>query len=278
MIVYFNGQYLPKQEAKISPDDRGFLFADGVYEVIRAYQGRLFQTDPHLQRLARSLRELQIGGPDPEIFREVAQQLLHHNQLGDSDALVYIQVTRGAAPRRHTFPGSHVSPTVYATATPFNPPREKMEQGIKIILTPDLRWTRCDIKSVSLLPNVLASQQAQESDAAEAVFVRDGALTEGTHTNFAAVRNGQLVTYPKSHYILGGITREVVLSLCANLNIPVKEFPLLEKDLPSAEEMMLLGTTSEIMPVVRVNDWPVGDGQPGPITQKLQQAFRRRVG
>jgi D-alanine transaminase len=275
MIVYFNNQFMPKNRVKISPDDRGFLFADGAYEVIRAYNGKLFEIDRHLKRMARSLRELRIESPGSETFKEVAEQLIRDNNLQDGEALVYIQVTRGVAPRQHVFPGNDTPPTVYAYASSFQPSLEKLAYGVKIRLVPDIRWTRCDIKSVSLLPNVLVHQQAKESGADEAVFVRDGAITEGSHTNFGAVFEGQIVTYPKSHYILAGITREVVLDLCRELNIPVKEFPILADDLKRADEALLMSTSSEVMPVVQVDEWSVGDGKPGPITTTLQRAFRK---
>jgi D-alanine transaminase len=277
MIAYFNNQFIPKEEVKISPDDRGFLFADGVYEVIRAYKGKLFKVDAHLQRMERSLRELGLDGPNEEKFRNIAEQLIQDNELENGEALVYIQVTRGVAPRRHAFPGNDTPSTVYVTATPFQPPHAEMKQGVKIILAPDIRWARCDIKSIALLPNVLANQQAKENDAAEAIFVRDGAITEGTHTNFCAVFDGELVTYPQNNYILAGITRSVVLDLCRELNIPGREFPIFERDLKDADELMLTGTTSAVTPVVQVEDWPVGDGRPGPMTTMLQRAFRELV-
>jgi D-alanine transaminase len=274
MIVYFNGRLVPKEDVRISPDDRGFLFADGVYEVIRSYDGRLFRAKDHFRRMDRSLRELLIDGPDLDDLRDVAEQLIQCNDLGRGDAKLYIQITRGVAPRRHSFPGEHTPPTVYVSASHFRPPHEKWKYGVKIILVPDIRWARCDIKSVALLPNVLVSQQARERGAEEAVFVRDGVITEGSHTNFCAVFDGQLVTHPKSNYILAGIMREVVLDLCGELNIPFREFPIFEGELREADELMILGTTSEIMPVVQVNDWKVGDSRPGPITTKLQRAFR----
>jgi D-alanine transaminase len=253
MIVYFNGRLVPKEDVRISPDDRGFLFADGVYEVIRSYDGRLFRAKDHFRRMDRSLRELLIDGPDLDDLRDVAEQLIQCNDLGRGDAKLYIQITRGVAPRRHSFPGEHTPPTVYVSASHFRPPHEKWKYGVKIILVPDIRWARCDIKSVALLPNVLASQQARER---------------------GAVFDGQLVTHPKSNYILAGIMREVVLDLCGELNIPFREFPIFEGELREADELMILGTTSEIMPVVQVNDWKVGDSRPGPITTKLQRAFR----
>lgn len=275
MIVYFNGEFLPKEAVSISPDDRGFLLADGVYEVVRAYEGKLFQANAHLQRLARSMRELRLSGPATLELTGIVEHLITDNNLTTGDATVYLQITRGAASRRHAFPPDDTPPTIYATASSFHPATEKMTQGVKTILVPDIRWTRCDIKSISLLPNVLANQQAKESGVEEAVFVRDGAITEGSHTNVAGVFNGTLVTYPTSHYILGGITRQVVIDLCHQLNIPVKEFPILIDSLPDIDEMMLMSTTSEITPIVQVDNRVIGDGKPGPITTKLQQAFRK---
>lgn len=274
MIVFLNGQFVPTAEARISPDDRGFLFADGVYEVVRVYGGRLFEAQAHWNRLARSLRELRLTGAEQIDFGKVSEELIARNDLGTADAIVYLQITRGAAPRKHAFPSPAVPPTVYGYAAPYEVPRQPLAQGVKAIVVPDIRWTRCDIKTVSLLPNVLANQQAHEAGAVEAVLVRDGAVTEGSHSNFAAVFDGVLVTAPLSNYILGGITRGVVLGLCRKLGIPVREFPILEQELPQAEEMMLLGTTTEVLPVVQLGDRPVGGGRPGPVTLKLQQAFR----
>jgi len=273
MIAYFNGQYVSKENIKISPDDRGFLFADGVYEVIRSYGGRLFRIDDHLSRLSHSLGELRMAPVSLSHLKTVADQLLHRNNLENEDATLYIQITRGVAPRKHPFPDPETSPTVYVSASVLQPSPAEWETGIAVILVPDLRWGRCDIKSVGLLPNVLASQQAKEQGASEAVFVRDGVITEGSHTSFCAVFDGALVTHPANHHILAGITRSVVLDLCVTLGISVRESPILERTLKGASELMVLGTTSEVVPVVRVDDWAVGDGKPGPITSKLKQAF-----
>ena len=276
-IVYFNTQYLPRTTVKISPDDRGFLFADGVYEVIRAYKGRLFRMDLHLKRLARSLRELKINGPSMERIAEISDALIQRNNLKDADAAIYIQITRGAAPRKHAFPKSAPSPTVYLNAFTVQPPVEAWEKGAKAITAPDIRWTRCDIKSVSLLPNVLASQAAAEAGAEDAIFIRDGFVTEGSHTNVCAVFKGRLQTHPKNNYILPGVTREVVLSLCADLNIPVSQTPISANSLPRADELMLLGTSTEVMPIVQLDNRRVSNGKPGPITRKLQEAFWRQT-
>jgi D-alanine transaminase len=273
MIVYYNGQFVSKEKVALSPDDRGFLFADGVYEVIRSYGGKLFKIKEHFNRLAFSLQELRISGLDLGHLKKVAQELIQKNHLEDSDAVIYIQITRGAATRQHAFPDEETSPTVYTAPSLFQPPEDKWATGIKIILVPDIRWLRCDIKSVALLPNVLACQQAREQGADEAVFVRDGAVTEGSHTSFGAVFDGHLVTHPETNHILPGITRSVVLDLCPKLNIPVRESPILAKELNKADELMTLGTTTEVMPVVQVDDRVVGNGKPGPITTKLQLAF-----
>ena len=277
MIVYFAGEFLPKEDVRISPDDRGFLFADGAYEVIRSYNGKLFRLTAHLLRLENSLRAIHVNAPDTKELQDAAVQLIERNDLSRGDAALYVQVTRGVAPRKHAFPPSNTPATVYMSASPFRALPEQVEHGVRVILVPDIRWLRCDIKSVALLPNVLASQQAKENGAYEAVFVRDGIVTEGSHTNLAAVFDGQLITHPKTNHILPGITREVVLALCQELDLPCSESPISAMKLGEADELMLLGTTTEVMPVVQVDDWQVGTGQPGPVTRTLQQAFRQLV-
>jgi D-alanine transaminase len=272
MIVYFNGNFIEKEMVRISPDDRGFLFGDGVYEVIRVYHGELFRAQDHIERLTRSISQMRIRDVDVPRIESIAQELVRQNDLQE-DATVYIQVTRGAAPRRHHFPAPGTPPTVYISASPFVPPENKWETGIKVILVPDTRWARCDIKSIALVPNVMANQQAREHGADEAIFVRDGVVMEGTHSSFATIIAGQLMTHPLTNYILPSITRQVTLELCAKLNIGVKEFPIFESELKQADELMILGTTTEVMPVVQVNDWQVGNGQPGTVTRRLQQAF-----
>ena len=275
MIVYFNGRFMPKKEVSISPDDRGFLFADGVYEVIRCYNGKMFKAEEHFERLRRSLHGLRIAWPDIENVGDICEQLLRENGLKkQGGAGIYMQVTRGAAPRKHMFPQDDLPPTVYASVSPYEPDREKWDRGVKVILAPDIRWARCDIKSLSLLPNVLASQQAEEQGAEDAVLIRDGAITEGSRTSFCAVFDGRVAIYPESNYTLGSITRGVVLELCRDLDIPVRQFPISVHDLKNADECMLLGTHSEVTPVVQVDDWEVADGTPGPVTRRLQDAYR----
>jgi len=277
MIVYLNGQYIPREQAFIDVDDRGFLFADGVYEVIHSYESHLFQMDAHLQRMEHGLRSLHIAIDDVQVMRGVAERLIAENGLTSGEVIVYIQITRGAAPRTHGFPPADTLPTVYATATQYTPQRDQAEEGIAAILVPDLRWARCDIKSLALLPNVLARQRAIEAGVADAIFVRDGVALEGTSSNFFGVFNGEVITAPKTNYILSGITRDVVIRLCADVGVPVHETPILEHQLGEAEELFLTSAILEIRPIVRLNDHPVGTGIPGPVTRRIQQAFRDLV-
>lgn len=273
MTVYFNGNFVDKSEVSISPDDRGFLFGDGVYEVIRSEDGRLFQPDAHVRRLEQSLRKIRLSGVDAEALVDSVHSLLHHNDLQDRPAKIYLQVTRGVAPRQHAFPDVPTDPTVYATASPHDPPVDKWENGVRVILRPDRRWSRCDIKSTALLPNVLANQEAQENDAYETVLVREGFITEGSHTSVLGVFDDTVVTHPITNRILPSITRKVTLDLCRNLGIPVRETPILEEDLSDADELILAGTTTGVMPIIQVDDSLVADGTPGPITRDLQEAF-----
>ncbi|MBN1780821.1 D-amino-acid transaminase [bacterium] len=273
MIVYYNGSYMQKDSVSISPDDRGFLFGDGTYEVIRVYNSRIFRMSDHLKRLKHSLHEIEIRSLDVAHLEHVGKTLIEKNPETAQDAVLYIQVTRGTAARSHLFP-EHIEPTVYAALSGAPAGRTAIDNGLKIILLQDQRWGRCDIKSISLLANVLAAEEARKQDAYEAVFVRDSVITEGTRTNIAAVFDGTVETHPTGHRILGGITRDVVLELCHRENIPVREQAIAEARLYEADEIFLMGTTTEIGPVIRVNDREIGSGRPGPVTQRLQKSFR----
>jgi D-alanine transaminase len=275
-IAYFNGRYLPKDEVRLSPEDRGFLFGDGVYEVIRSYEGKLFALEAHLARMRFGLCELGINGVDVEELGEVAAELVRRNALAQGDATVYLQVTRGAAPRTHFFPDPPVPPTVYAQAGRFTPKGDPAH-GIATITVPDVRWARCDIKTVQLLPNCLANQRARASGAQEALFVRDGVVLEGSHSSLFFVFGEEVRTAPKNNYILPSITRDVVLMSCRAAGIPARETPVFVHELPRATEAFLAGTTVEVMPIVRVDGTPVGGGRPGPVTRRLQELFRERV-
>jgi D-alanine transaminase len=275
-IAYFNGRYLPKDEVHLSPEDRGFLFGDGVYEVIRSYEGKLFALQAHLARMRFGLCELGIAGADVDELGEVAAELIRRNTLGQGDATVYLQVTRGAAPRTHFFPDPPVPPTVYAQAGRFTPKGDPAT-GIAVITVPDIRWARCDIKTVQLLPNCLANQRARAAGAQEALFVRDGVVLEGSHSSLFFVFGEEVRTAPKNNYILPSITRDVVLMSCRAAGIPAREVPVFQHELPRITEAFLAGTTVEVMPIVRIDGAPVGDGRPGPVTRRLQELFRERV-
>ena len=279
MIAYFNGEYMDKEQVRISPDDRGFLFGDGLYEVIRSYRGNLFLGDEHIQRLNYGARQLRLKDTDFSYLKEVGLELIRKNDLEDQDATIYFQVTRGAASRSHTFPTPAPDLTIYGTAQTFNHKlcREHQENGISSVTISDNRWARCDMKTTSLTANVLANQQAADQGCPEAVLVRDGVLLEGTHSNFMAVVDGTLRTAPLSNYILGGITRNHVLDLCKKLDIKVEERPVYERDMARISEMMVVGTTTEVTPIINLNGTPVGDGIPGPMARRLQKALSQEI-
>ena len=281
MRVYLNGEYLPRSEARVSVDDRGFLFGDGVYEVTRAVGGRLFEEEAHWRRLEWGLGQLAIQPPEGfgrEAVRDISERLLRDNGLMDGEASVYVQVTRGAAPRTHGFPPPGTPPTVYLAASALRVPWELRAQGVKVVTHPDLRWARCDIKTVNLLPNVLAKQRALEAGAWEALLVRDGVVTEGASTTVFAVMEGELYTHPKDTRILPGVTRDVVLALAREQGLRVHEVAPRVEERQRWDELFLTGTTTDVQPVVSVDGAPVGEGRPGPVARALQAALYRRMG
>jgi D-alanine transaminase len=278
MWVYYNGRILPKEKVCVSPDDRGFYFGDGAYDVLSVYKGRYLAEEAHYKRLQHSLEALRIPVPDVSAIKSAVNGVLVKNQLMDSPAMVYIQVTRGVAPRRHAFPDEELTPTVYITAKSYIPPEDLWANGVKVILLPDQRWGRCDIKSLNLLPNVLASQAAKEAGAYDAILHRDGVITEGSHTGVCGVLGGVLFTHPLHPCILPSVTRMLVVQQCQRLDIPCQETAIKFEALPHLDELMVLGTTTEVMPVVRVGDQTVGEGVPGPLTRRLQQALKELVG
>ena len=270
---------MEKDEIRISPDDRGFLFSDSLYEVIRYYPGLLFRPKAHIRRLNHGADHLKLACRDFSHLIPVARDLIRKNHLADQDALVYIQVTRGTAPRNHPFPDPVPEPTIYMNVSSFDPAVKDRQRktGIHAITVPDIRWARCDMKTTGLTANVLACQQAAENKAEEAVFVRDGVLMEGTHANFMAVFDNTLITAPLSNYILGGITRETVLDLCRELNIRVSLEPVYESRIHLASELMITGTTTEITPIITLNTRPVGNKTPGPVAKTIQAAFSSKI-
>ena len=276
-IAYLNGKFLPADEIKISPDDRGFLFADGIYEVVRWYEGGFFDMDGHLKRLKRSLREIRIEWPGADEFPVIASDLIIRNSLQNLPALVYIQVTRGVARRSHSFPSPAVPPTVYAFARGFNPDPDMIARGIKTILKKDIRWSRCDVKSVSLLPNILSFQDAVEAGTMECIFEREGVITECAHSNVFFVKDGVVFTHPESDNILSGISRKNVIRLAGESGTPVKELAVRADDLNRYDEAFITNTSFEVAPVIAINNKIVGDGKPGQVTLKLRTLFRNET-
>jgi D-alanine transaminase len=279
MIVYLNGDYLPESEARVSVLDRGFLFGDGVYEVVPVYGGRLFRLEQHLDRLDRSLAAVRIVPPlDRAGWIRMLKELLARNPGGDRS--VYLQVTRGAARRDHAFP-EDASPTVFAMVNPLQPSDPAvLETGVAAVTMPDTRWARCDIKAITLLANILARQQAVEAGATEAILVRAGQAIEGAASNLFVVGDGVIVTPPKDCSLLPGITRDLVVELAQAHGIPLMETPITEAGLRAAEEIWLTSSTREILPVTRLDDRPVGSGRPGPVWARmtaLYQAYKQQL-
>ena len=274
--VYLNGNFLPREKALISADDRGFHFADGVYEVVKYYSGVSFRMEEHLIRLRNSLQDVRIGYSGVDILPEVFIHLLEANDLAGKDAVVYLQISRGSHFRVHHFPVI-AEPTVYAFAFPFPSFTRMLEEGIRAVTAEDIRWLRCDIKSVALLPNTMLYQQAVEQGAGECILIRDAKVTEATHSSVLGVMKGVLVTHPMSRLILPGITRNVVLEICRETGIPFREEAIKAEELYALDELMVTGTGSEVMPVIQVDDRIIGDGKPGPLTRFLQHQFFEKV-
>lgn len=272
-LAYVNGELVPLDRAVVSVEDRGFLFADGIYEVIRVYGGRPFRLEDHLRRLEASARAIELPLPVPaEEIGRLARELLARN--GHAEATIYIQVTRGPAPRNHLFP-EHPRPTLVIWSREYRGPApEMLERGVAAVTVPDTRWAYCAVKTVGLLPNVLARQHAHRQGAYEAIFVRGGVVTEATASNVFAVRDGVVRTFPVDN-ILPGVTRTVVLELLGRLGVPVREEGVTLEELRAADEVFLTGTTTEVCGVTRLDGRPVGDGRVGPVTRRLQEEFRR---
>ena len=273
-LVYLNGKFLPRDEACIPVMDRGFLFGDGVYEVIPVYGGRLFRLAHHLQRLASSLDAIRIGNPMDNVgWHDLLEQVVERN--GGGDRSVYLQVTRGVAPKRdHAFPAD-VEPTVFVMSAPMGPGSDiDSGAGIHAVTLDDIRWDYCNVKAITLLPNVLLRQQAVDAKAAEAILIRDGFATEGAASNLFIVDQGLLITPPKGPTLLPGITRDLILELAANHGIPFRESDITLTQLTGAAEIWLTSSTREISPVTRLDDRDIGDGIPGPKWQQMIRLYQ----
>jgi D-alanine transaminase len=275
-LAHIHGDIMPLAEAKISALDRGFLFGDAVYEVLRVYEGKPWLQAEHFARLQRSLQAIRITGIDLERLQGNTHATIKAGPF--REAIVYIQITRGAAPRKHPFP-TGVKPLEFLYVQEFHDPYvQARETGAAVITQPDVRWDRCDIKSTNLLANVLAMQAATDAGCIEALLcLPDGTITEGTHTSFFGVMDGTVLTAPKGPAILPGITRSLVLRLAERAKLPVREHVLMRADLPRVSELFLTGTTSEVLPIVHVDGRSVADAKPGPVTRKLQQVYAEAV-
>ena len=271
--VYLDGEFVRPELAMISPFDRGFIFGDGVYEVIPVFGGRLFRLPHHLQRLRNSLTAIGLAAPlSAEQWREVLQRLV--DDAGGGDQSLYLQVTRGVAPRNHAFPKS-TKPTVFAyTQKKVFAEKTVQQSGAAVITAADIRWLRCDIKSTSLLAAVMLREQAERAGAIEAILIRDGLVTEGAASNIFLVRDSVLITPPKGQFILPGITRDLVLELAREHDIAVQERDVKEGELLQAQEVWITSSTNEIKPIASINGAAVA-GTPGPLYQQMYDLYER---
>lgn len=276
-LANVNSVPMPLDAVTISAQDRGFLFGDAVYEVLRVYRGKPWLEQEHFERLRRSLDAVRIGGIDLGRLRRRMHETVAAGPF--LEATVYIQITRGAAPRAHPFP-ENATPLEFLFAKAFHDPYPvARERGAAVLLQPDVRWGRCDIKSTNLLANVLAMQAAKEAGCVEAVlYLPDGTLTEGSHSSLFGAHDGVLRTAPNSNAILPGVTRLLGFSLAEAAGIPLREQNLHRDELGTVTELFLTGTTVEVLPIVKANDHTIGDGKPGPVTRRLQEAYRAAVG
>jgi D-alanine transaminase len=275
-LANVNGVRMLLSEVRISAQDRGFLFGDAIYEVLRVYSGHPWLADEHFARLARSLDAIRIPGIDLARLRRRMMETIAAGPF--REAIVYIQITRGAAPRSHPFPAG-ATPLEFLYVQEFRDPYvQARQEGASVITVLDVRWSRCDIKSTNLLANVIAAQAAKEAGCVEALLCSDDSIvSEGTHTSFFGVLDGKVLTAPNSNHILPGITRGLVLRLAQSARIELQEHELRRPDLNRVSELFLTGTTSEVLPVVRVDGKSIAAGEPGPITRRLQEAYRQAV-
>jgi D-alanine transaminase len=273
-MILYHDQIVEKDTIRISPDDRGYYFGDGVYEVFRVYNGELFAKDLHFKRLLRTLEATQIQLPySIDLLEAKLTELLQSE--GIVEGTVYVQITRGVAPRAHPFP-KQTLPIVYAYCNEVKRPLQSMLQGITALTIPDIRWLRCDLKTLNLLANVLAKQEALDEGADEVILHRDGLVTECSASNIMIVKSGHLYTHPANHLILHGVTRAIVLKLAAELDIPVIEEPVNLEALRTADEVFITSTTAEVTPIIQIDHHNVANGSIGSITRQLQEAFERK--
>ncbi|MBV7507329.1 D-amino-acid transaminase [Bacillus sp. sid0103] len=271
-----DGKMIERSEAKVDVEDRGYQFGDGVYEVIRVYNGKMFTVTEHLNRFVKSLESIGITLTyTMDQFTKLLEELVAKNNL--KLGTIYMQITRGVAPRNHAFPTEDVRPSLVAYTKEAIRPLESLKTGVTTIVTEDIRWLRCDIKSLNLLGNLLAKQKAAEVGSYEAIQHRSLDVTEGSSSNIFIVKNGKVITHQSDNLILKGITKDVILQICARNNIVVEERTFTLNELFDADEVFLSSTTSEVMPIIEVDGKRVGDGFPGPITKSLQELFEKEI-
>jgi D-alanine transaminase len=272
-LVYLNGAFVPPDAARVSCFDRGFIFGDGVYEVIPVFGRRLFRLAHHLTRLQDSLDAIRLRNPHTLTeWQAIFEHLVAASP--EADQSIYLQVTRGVAPRDHAFP-ANTTPTVFAYSQRLSyASPEQLANGVAAITTPDIRWQRCDIKAIALLANALLRQAAIDLGAAEAILVRDGYVTEGAASNIFIVKDGLVITPPKGPLILPGITRDLALELARAHGIPHAEAAIHETDLEAADEVWLTSSTREILPITRLNGHPVAHGRPGPLHARMFALYK----
>jgi D-alanine transaminase len=275
-LANLNGQQMPLAEARVPALDRGFLFGDAIYEVLRVYKGKPWLAKEHWERLRHSLASVRITGIDLDRLWKRMEDIIKAGPF--QEALVYIQVTRGSAPRSHPFPGQAVPLELIYVQEFTDAYVEARRKGASVITHPDIRWGRCDIKSTNLLANVLAMQAAKEAGCVETLLYRpDGTFTEGSHSSLFWIKEGVLQTVPKSNAILPGITRDLVMRLAMEGNTPFREGFISTSEIGQVDELFLSGTTAEVLPVTRVDDKAISSGTPGPITIRLQRAYEATV-
>lgn len=274
-MIYLNGRFLPIEEACVSVLDRGFIFGDGVYEAIPVYSGRPFRLADHLARLQHSLDGIRLANPhDAAGWEAILGELVARNQDGAQDHYLYLHITRGVAPRDHAFP-RNVTPTVFAMCAPMPPAEDAWRtHGVAVVSAVDNRWLRCDIKTISLLPNVLLRQYGADKGALETLLLRDGFLTEGVASSIFVVREGFLLAPPKSHLVLPGITHDVILELAQRHGVPHAIREISEFEVRSADELWLASSTRELLPITTLDGMPVGTGRPGPVYGRLDALYR----
>jgi len=271
--VYLNGEYLPLSEARIPVLDRGFIFGDGIYDVVPVYGRKMFRSQQHLARLDRSLGKIRIDNPhSQQEWLDIVERLI--SEYDDDDMVIYLHVTRGVAPRAHAFPAD-VRPTVFAMAMPMvHPTSEMREKGVACVTMEDKRWLHCDIKSISLLGNILAAQNAAENNVLETIQFRDGMLTEASSSNVWIAKDGKLLAPLKNNLVLEGIRYGLFEELCAAKGIPFELRDITREEVFAADEVMLSSATKEALPVTSIDGKPVGTGRPGPLYARLYEAYQ----